>query len=414
MPIDSAATPSPTVSISAKQARNLALVGQGFSANPDRDVTKRQILRTIRATNMLQVDSVNVLTRAHYMPIFSRLGVYDPKMLDEMVWGTARQRKLFEYWGHEASMIPVEDYPLYRWRMRDAERGMGTWGRIARVQREQPDLIDNILRHIDQEGAVAASSLETEGRSSEKWWGWSNTKTAMEYLFWSGQVMARKRRSSFEREYDLPHRIIGDAANEPDRDRQDAMCDLICQGIAAMGVAAEIDLRKYFRLPTDETKACLARLVEEGRLLQADVEDWKQPGYLCPKVNPRSRAKPTCLMVPFDPVMWERDRVERIFGFNYRIEIYVPAEKRQYGYYVLPFMLNGEFVARVDLKSDRQAGVLRVQSAHLEDHVRASDVAGPLMENLHRLAVFLGLGGVEVMPANDFSKYLGSVPYQFA
>ena len=144
-------------------------------------------------------------------------------------------------------------------------------------------------------------------------------------------------------------------------------------------------------------------------MLRADVEGWKQPGYLDPNINPRSRAKPTCLMVPFDPVMWERDRVERIFGFTYRIEIYVPAEKREYGYYVLPFMLNGEFVARVDLKSDRQAGVLRVQSAHLEGHAKADAVAGPLMENLQRLAVFLGLGGVEVMPANDFSKYLGSV-----
>ena len=223
--------------------------------------------------------------------------------------------------------------------------------------------------------------------------------------------MAQKRRSSFERIYDLPHRIIGDAAHDPAPIRIEAQSDLICKGIAAMGIATEADLRKYFRLPTADVKECLIKLVEEGRLLCADVEGWKQAGYLCPHVNPRARAKPTCLMVPFDPVMWERDRVERIFGFNYRIEIYVPAEKRQYGYYVLPFMLNGEFVARVDLKSERKKGVLLVQSAHLEDGCSQGDVAGPLMTELRRLASFLGLeNGVEIAGDNAFSRYLGSVP----
>tara|TARA_R110000782_G_scaffold189487_2_gene279384 strand:- start:495 stop:1733 length:1239 start_codon:yes stop_codon:yes gene_type:complete len=409
MPDDSVHIPMRSVAVSIKQARNLALVGQGFDCDDNRPVTKRRIIKAIRQTNMLQVDSVNVLTRAHYMPIFSRLGMYDAALLDQVVWGTDRQRKLFEYWGHEASMIPVEDYPLYRWRMEDARNGKGTWGRIARMQREQPDLINGILARIEREGAIGASDLEDKRANSSAWWGWSDTKTAMEYLFWSGQVMSRKRRSSFERVYDLPERIIGDAANHRAPDRQDAQCDLICKGIAAMGVATEADLRKYFRLPTADVKGCLLRLVEEGRLLAADVQGWKQPGYMCPNVNPRSRAKPTCLMVPFDPVMWERDRVERIFGFNYRIEIYVPAEKRQYGYYVLPFMLNGEFVARVDLKADRQAGVLLVQSAHLEDGFAAGDVAGALMANLERLSAFLGLSGVVVMPANAFSRYLASV-----
>ncbi|MBX2832772.1 MAG: winged helix DNA-binding domain-containing protein [Rhodospirillales bacterium] len=406
---DSADMPNSSVAISVKQARNLALVGQGFDSDESRPVTKRRIMKAIRKTNMLQVDSVNVLTRAHYMPIFSRLGVYDPALLDDIVWGKARDRKLFEYWGHEASMIPVEDYPLYRWRMEDAKSGMGTWGRIARIQREKPDLIKGILDHIEREGAVGSSDLEDKGESRSEWWGWSDTKTAMEYLFWSGQVTALKRRNSFERVYDLPHRIIGDIANDPAPDRIDAQSDLICKGIGAMGIATEADLRKYFRLPTQEVKTCLARLLEEGRLLRADVQGWKQAGYLCPNVNQRSRAKPTCLMVPFDPVMWERDRIERIFGFNYRIEIYVPAEKRQYGYYVLPFMLNGEFVARVDLKSDRKAGVLLVQSAHLEDGFAKGDVAGPLMDNLQRLAGFLGLGGVKVVRANTFSKYLADV-----
>lgn len=409
MPYDSIAMPSGVVPISQKQARNLALVGQGFDCDHRRPVTRRRIMKAIRKTNMLQVDSVNVLSRAHYMPVFSRLGIYDTALLDEMVWGAGRHRKMFEYWGHEASMIPIEDYPLYRWRMEDARNGTGTWGRIARIGREQPGLVSDILDRIADEGALAASDLEQKGSRGGKWWGWSDTKTAMEYLFWSGQVMARERRTSFERVYDLPERIVGAAANHPAPDRQEAQCELICKGIAAMGIATEADLRKYFRLPTADVKTALARLVEEGRLLRADVQGWKQSGYLCPKVNPRARTKPTCLMVPFDPVMWERDRVERIFGFTYRIEIYVPAEKRQYGYYVLPFMLDGEFVARLDLKADRKDGVLRVQSAHLEEGIAGGDVAGPLMANLEHLAMFLGLSGVVVMPANDFSRYLGTV-----
>ncbi|WP_339858453.1 winged helix-turn-helix domain-containing protein [Thalassospira alkalitolerans] len=398
----------PAISISAGQARNLALGAQGFDPDDSRPVTKRRIMKAIRQTGMLQVDSVNVLTRAHYMPVFSRLGVYDIADLDQLTWGNARQRKLFEYWGHEASMIPVEDYGLYRWRMADAADGKGTWGRIASVIKDHPELVRGILDRIAKDGPVAASDLEQKGASSSKWWGWSSTKTAMEFLFWSGQVMARKRRSSFERVYDLPERIIGDAALQVPMPRADAQRALIRNGIAAMGVATEADLRKYFRLPTADAKARVAEMVEDGALLQADIEGWKQPGYLCPHANPRRRTKPTALMVPFDPIMWERDRVERIFGFNYRIEIYVPAEKRQYGYYVLPFMQNGAFVARVDLKSDRQQGVLRVQNAHLEDGCDATDVAGELMAHLGRLSRFLGLTGVAVVAGNPFSVYLAA------
>ncbi|MAB35171.1 crosslink repair DNA glycosylase YcaQ family protein, partial [Thalassospira sp.] len=203
------------ISVSARQARNLALAAQGFDQDESRPVTKRRIMKAIRQTGMLQVDSVNVLTRAHYMPVFSRLGVYDPADLDQLSWGNARQRRLFEYWGHEASMIPVEDYGLYRWRMADAAEGKGTWGQIAKMIRDHPEFVRSILDRIEKEGALAASDLEQEGASSSKWWGWSKTKTAMEFLFWSGQVMARKRRTSFERVYDLPERIIGPEALEP-------------------------------------------------------------------------------------------------------------------------------------------------------------------------------------------------------
>lgn len=397
------------VSISAKQARHLALAGQGFETpDPARPVDRRRIMKMIRKTNMLQIDSVNVLSRAHYMPVFSRLGVYDRALLDQLSWGTAKQRKLFEYWGHEASLIPVEDYPLYRWRMEDALRGLGMWGRMARIARDEPDFVASLLRHLDREGTTAASELNEEPREGgSQWWGWTKAKTAMEYLFWSGQVMARKRRGSFEREYDLPHRIIGDMAHEPVLPRDVAQRALIAKGITAMGVATIADLRKYFRLPSDDAKARVAEMVENGDLVPATVAGWRQPAFIASDAKIRRRAMPTALMVPFDPVMWERDRVERIFEFNYRIEIYTPAEKRQYGYYVLPFMLNGDFVGRVDLKADRQSKLLRVFSAHAEDGCDNDGVASELHRHLCQLAVFLDLEDVFVTEMNPFSRRLG-------
>lgn len=397
---------SSPLQLSAKQAQYLALAEQGFEANVHRPVTKRRIMKVIRKTGLVQIDSVNVLTRAHYMPVFTRLGPYASADLDQLSWGTLRQRKLFEYWGHEASLIPIEDYPLYRWRMEDALNGQGTWGNIARIRHEQPKLISGILERIRYEGALAASDLEQIRGKSGQWWGWSETKTAMEYLFWSGQLMARKRRSNFEREYDVPERVIGHVAAETYINRTDAQCELICKGVAAMGVATELDIRKYFRLPTSETKQCLNRLLEEDRLLRADVEGWSQPGYLCSKVNLHAKPQPTALLVPFDPIMWTRDRVERIFGFVYRIEIYVPVDKRKYGYYVLPFIMNGQFVARVDLKTDRKSGVLRVLNAYLEPGVDGADVAEVLGLHLERLAEFLQLSDVLIVSKNKFLKAL--------
>ncbi|AUG54877.1 winged helix-turn-helix domain-containing protein [Thalassospira marina] len=403
-------TATKPVSISAKQARHLALAGQGFET-PDagKPVDRRRIMKMIRKTNMLQIDSVNVLSRAHYMPVFSRLGIYDRDLLDQLSWGTAKQRKLFEYWGHEASLIPVEDYPLYRWRMEDALNGQGMWGGIARTAREHPEFVSSLLQHLEREGPTASSELHDEPREGgSQWWGWTKTKAAMEFLFWSGQVMARKRRGSFEREYDLPHRIIGSMAHEALLPRDVAQRALIAKGIVAMGVATIADLRKYFRLPTEDAKARVAEMVENGDLLPASVEGWTQPAFIAPDAKIRRRSSPTALMVPFDPVMWERDRVERIFGFNYRIEIYTPAEKRQYGYYVLPFMLDGDFVARVDLKADRQAKVLRAFSAHAEDGRDNDIVAAALHRHLCQLAVFLGLDDVVVREMNPFSIRLAA------
>ncbi|MFH1806227.1 MAG: crosslink repair DNA glycosylase YcaQ family protein [Pseudomonadota bacterium] len=399
------------VAISAKQARHLALGAQGFEAEDGKAVDARRIMKMIRKTGLLQIDSVNVLSRAHYMPVFSRLGVYDRDILDQLSWGPKSRRRLFEYWGHEASLIPLEDYPLFRWRMENARSGDGMWGGIARVARDHPEFVRSILDDIAAKGPMAASDMDAERPASgSKWWGWSRAKTALEYLFWSGQLAARTRRSSFERVYDLPERVVGaDFVAQQILPRDVAQRALLRKAIAAMGVATTTDLRKYFRIPTDDAKQRIAEMAEAGELIPADVQGWSQPGWIAPDAKLRRRAIPSALLVPFDPVMWDRDRVERIFGFTYRIEIYTPAPKRQYGYYVLPFMQNGAMVARVDLKADRQEGLLRVVAAHIEPGCVPGEVAPDLHHHLHRLAVFLGLEDVDIAGVNDFSRYLAGL-----
>lgn len=405
--------PESAISLSIRQARNVALAAQGFDRKASGQVSRTRILKMIRKVGVLQIDSVNVLSRAHYMPVFSRLGIYDRTFLDDLAWGKKRVRRLFEYWGHEASLIPMEDFSLFRWRMDDAANGIGMWGRIETIRKEQPALISELLARIKNEGPLAASDLDRPAGNGEKWWGWSHGKTALEYLFWSGQITAKLRKSSFERIYDLPERILeeghlsGESCPEallvPNQagsfgslSREMAQKILIKRAIAAMGVATEADIRKYFRLPTDETRQNIRDLVENGELVPAEVEGWKQPAFLDPDARIAARPKPTALLVPFDPLVWERDRLSRLFGFDYRIEIYVPAHKRQHGYYVLPFMLDGAFVARVDLKADRQQGVLKVQNLTFEDRVDKLAVQDALIDELDLLARFLGLEAVKM------------------
>ncbi len=384
----------------------MALWAQGFAdglrEKPSDGWALRKVLSRV---GLLQIDSVNVLSRAHYLPLFARLGPYDTGMLDRAAWNAPR--RLFEYWGHEASLLPVTAQPLLRWRMDAAYTD--AWGGMRRVAEEFPELVERVLQTVAERGPIAASELASlEGdqqRRSGPWWDWSHTKRALEWLFWSGQVTSARRRG-FERLYDLPERVLPRAViDTPTPDMADAQRELVRIAARAMGVATERDLRDYFRLPVADARARVAELVEAGELAPVQVEGWTHAAYLDPTAKLPRTVDARALVGPFDSLVWERPRAERLFGFRYRIEIYVPAPKRVHGYYVLPFLLGDTLVGRVDLKSDRKAGVLLVQAAHAEPGA-PPHTAEALARELALMADWLGLGGVSVVDRGDLAPAL--------
>ena len=386
----------PEFDLSAREARRLALAAQGFGRpRPSGRVDTRHLRRVVDDVGLLQLDSVNVFCRSHYMPLFSRLGAYPRETLDRLAWhenpgGTSRRagpRDLIEYWGHEASLLPVELQPLLRWRMARADAL--AWKGVARVAAEQPELLEFVLKVVRERGPIRASDLATKGRRREpgEMWNWSEEKTALEYLFFAGRLCAA-RRVNFERLYDLPERVLPrQVIDAPTPSQDEAQRQLLLIAAKRLGVATEADLGDYFRLPRTESKTRVAELTEDGALTPVRVEGWRQPAYLSPDrpKGLRRTAGARALLTPFDSLVWARDRTERLFGFHYRIEIYVPAPKRVYGYYVLPFLLGDRLVARVDLKSDRLAGVLRVQAAFAEPGVDTTQVAEELANELRQL-----------------------------
>jgi len=352
-----------------------------------------------------QIDSVNVLVRAHYMPLFSRLGSYPREALDLVAWGPKSKRRLFEYWAHEASLLPLDLQPLLRWRMARAERGIGVWSNVKPFAGEKRAEADALLGRIAEEGPLAASDI-AESRGKGGWWGWSETKQALEYLFWSGQITTRTRRTSFERVYDLPERVLPRTIiDTPTPDEADAQRALLARSAHALGIGTAGDLRDYFRLKPADALPRIDELVEEGVLLPIQVRGWKQQAYLHRDAKIPRRISGQALLCPFDPLIWERARTERMFDTRYRIEIYVPAEKRVHGYYVLPFLMDGRLVARVDLKADRQAGRLIVQSAHREEDA-PSETAERLKAELALMAAWLGLDGVTIIDKGDLAPAL--------
>ncbi len=376
------------VSISAPEARRAALAAQGFAdPRPAAEPGGWDLRRALKRVGLLQIDSVNVLERAHYLPAFSRLGPYRHELLDRL--SQRAPRRLFEYWGHEASLLPVELQPLLRWRMEAA--GSEAWGSMRRIQSERPDLVADVLEQVRAQGPIAASELtERRPRRSGPWWDWSDSKRALEWLFWSGQVTAARRRR-FERLYDLPERVLpANVLVAPTPAAADAQRELVRFAAARLGVAAERDLRDYFRLPAADSKLRVAELVEGGELHPVKVEGWgRTQGYLATGATIPRRVDAAALIGPFDSLIWERSRVERIFGFQFRLELYVPAPKRRYGYYVLPFLLGDRLVARVDLKADRDAGVLRARAIHLEDDA-PDETLEALSGELRSMAEWLG------------------------
>lgn len=378
--------------IGAAAARRIALAAQGFGTErPDGAANVGHVRRTIDRLGLLQIDSVNVLARAHYLPLFSRLGNYDSTHLDGLAWGRRSRRGLVEFWAHEASLLPLASQPLLRWRMARAVAGTSK-GKLQEFRREKAAYIEEVRREVEDRGPIAASDLANGGPKRGPWWGWNDGKLALEWLFFAGIVTTATRRGTFERVYDLTERVLPAYIQAlPTPSAEEAQRELLRLSARAMGIATEFDLRDYFRLPVAETKARLAELVEAGDLLPVEVEGWNRPAYLDPAARQPRRIEARALLAPFDPLIWERDRTERIFDFFYRIEIYTPVAKRTHGYYVLPFLLGDRLVGRVDLKSDRPNSKLLVPAAHLEPGIEPRDVAAPMYEELRLMADWLGL-----------------------
>jgi hypothetical protein len=393
-------------SLSLAQARRTALAAQGFTdPRPAGAVTMRHLRRAFGRIGLLQMDSVNVLQRAHYLPIFSRLGGYPIELLDRAAGRSPRV--LFEYWGHEASLLPVELQPHLRWRMAKARDH--AWGGMKDVATRRPELVQWVLQEVRDKGPLTAAAVEEDvPRRTENWgWNWSDTKRALEWLFWCGEVTAARRNGSFARLYDLPERVLPAAIlAAPTPSEPDAMRRLVQIAAAALGVAAEAELRDYFRLPVADARRAIAELVEDGVLWPVNVADWKQQAFLYQDARMPRRVSAATLISPFDPLIWERGRTERLFGFRYRIEIYTPAAQRVHGYYVLPFLLGDALVARVDLKADRRGGVLRVPGAWVEPGCSAGEVSEPLASAIRDLAAWLGLGEVAPPDRGDLAEAL--------
>jgi uncharacterized protein len=380
--------------LDAVEARRVALAAQGFDRpRPSGAIDGWALRRVFARVGLVQIDSVNVLARAHYLPLFSRLGPYPRDLLDRAAYRAPR--RLFEYWGHEASLIPIALQPLLRWRM---ERALEVaWRGMRMVQRDHPGLVAAVLDEVRERGPIAASELIKERPPRQgPWWDWSESKWAIEWLFVSGQVTTARRRG-FERLYDLPERVLpAKVIAAPTPDEASAQRELLRIAAKALGIAAERDLRDYFRLPTADARERLGELVEAGELVPVEVEGWgRTPAYLHPDARIPRRLDAAALIGPFDSLIWERSRVERLFGFRYRIEIYVPAAKRRHGYYVLPFLLGDRLVARVDLKADRRAGVLRVLAAHLEPEA-PPETSEALRAELRTIAGWLELERVSL------------------
>ncbi|MRG97539.1 winged helix-turn-helix domain-containing protein [Polyangium spumosum] len=388
--------------LSAKQARRIALAAQGFAEARPTSASRRHFVELVDRLGVIQLDSVNVLVRTHYLPAFSRLGAYPQALLEREAWG--KKRSLFEYWGHEASLMPLTLQPLLRWRMARAEAGE-LWGGLARFAKERGDYIKTVLAEIEKRGPVTGGDFAVGPRGSSGWWSWSEGKRALEWLFWAGYVTTATRRG-FERVYDLTQRTLPEGIlRVPTPSEADAQRELVRIAARAMGVATEADLRDYFRLPLAGARERVRELVEAGELLQVKVEGFQKPGYLHPEAQTPRRIGARALLSPFDNLIWFRDRAERLFGVKVRLEIYTPAHKRTHGYYVLPFLEGDTITARVDLKADRKEKVLRVQAAHAEPGA-GPDTPAALGAELSRMAEWLGMEGVAVAKRGDLAGAL--------
>jgi uncharacterized protein YcaQ len=395
--------------LTAAQARRLAVAAQGFSEpRPNGPITRAHLKSLISRIQVLQLDSVSVAVRAHYAPVFSRLGPYDRDVLDRAAWShSARSpRLLVEYWAHEAALMAVDDWPLLRWRMRQYRHGR--WG--THIVKANPQLAEDILAAVAELGPSTAGQIEAHLAAEPKrkkgtWWTRSDTKWVAEALFASG-ALTTATRVGFARHYDLVERVLPPRVLAREVDDDEAVRELTLRAATALGVGTEADIRDYFRLSAQQVKPAIADLLAAGEIERVDVDGWSVPAYLrAGRPVPRSD-RGTALLCPFDPLIFFRPRVERLFNFHYRIEIYTPAAKRQYGYYVWPLLMDGRLVARVDLKADRTGDALRVVGAFAEPDVPGQRVAAALAGELGSMASWLGLSGVSVSGRGDLAGEL--------
>jgi uncharacterized protein YcaQ len=395
--------------LTADAARRTAVAAQGFAeGKPIGAVTRAHLRRLVSRIQVLQLDSVSVAVRAHYAPIFSRLGPYDRDVLDRAAWShSARSpRLLVEYWAHEAALMAVDDWPLMRWRMREYEHGR--WG--TEIVRKNARLAEDIVGAVAQLGPSTAGQieahLETEPRGRKgPWWDRSDTKWVAEAL-WASGALTTATRVGFARHYDLTERVLPPEVVGRQIDDDEAVRELVLRAATALGVATEPDIRDYFRLGARQAKPAIAELVAEGELEPVEVAGWGAPAYLrVGQLVPR-RDRGTALLCPFDPLIFFRPRVERIFQFHYRIEIYTPSPKRRFGYYVWPFLLDGKLVGRVDLKAERAADALNVVGAFTEPGHDSARVAEALARELRTMASWLGLADVTVGERGDLAGAL--------
>ncbi len=387
--------------LSASQARRVALGAQGFNdPRPTGRVDRRHLRRVLDRIGVIQIDSVNVLVRSQELPLFARLGPHPRTLIDD----ATAAGELFEYWVHEACHVPVAQYPLQRWAMERHPR----WKGFRKFAAERADFVDAVRDRVRAEGPIVASDLEARDRPKEAWWDWDDGKLALEYLFRIGEVACTRRPNDFARLYDVAERVIPpDVLNAPAPSEHEAKKEMLVLAARYHGVGTAADLADYHRLA--HTRPLFAELVEEGRLLEVDVEGWRQTAYLHPDAKIPRRIDACALLSPFDPVVWFRDRAERLFDFHYRIEIYVPKPKRQYGYYVLPVLLGDTLVGRLDLKAERAERALLVQSAWVEPGVPPTEVAEPVAQELALMASWLGLERVIVNRSGDLADELRRV-----
>ena len=382
--------PSPRLdSLSIKDARALALAAQGFdSPRSKTKSTTADAIALIKKLGVIQIDSVNVLVRSQELPLFSRLGDHDRNAIPK----ATSQGKIFEYWGHEAAHLPVELHPMFRFKMHAARSGkLKHWG-LTSFYAENKAFVKRILKYVEVNGSVTARELSTRTTKKSSWWDWDEAKTALEYLFLTGELMSCGRGSDFARVYDIPERVLPRKILQmPTPNETEARKDLLVRAMRAQGVATMRDLADYYRQKPAVVKPLVSQLVEQGVLREVSVDGWQDKAYVHRNAQLPKRLFATALLSPFDSLVWCRPRNERLFNFHYRIEIYTPQAKRKFGYYVLPFMVNGEMVGRVDLKADRANSKLLVQSVHTEKRIKRAAINVTLGKELSLIAKFLNL-----------------------